>query len=308
MGTTIAETKGVSPKKGEVGLEIEVEGRRLPHIVEHWWNVVGDGSLRNDGVEYVFKKPFVRDSCLKALQHLQRTFDRCDARPDFSQRTSVHVHINIMDMTMYDVLKFSALYYIFEESLIKNFKEHRQGNNFCLRLKDATAPVNIFKEWIISGRSDNMHENSWKYGALNMYTVEKFGSLEFRSMHGNLDPTYINEWVGVLLAIKDASLRFKDIEEILMTSSMEGWPRFTRLILGEDLEHWVTGTEDWVRTCMDGVWRIQPIGFVSPSDVVENDTPDQQLLVGVEVGVEAGYRHQHTVMYSRNSSGLRRGQ
>lgn len=44
--------------KGDVGIEIEVEGKNLPKHFEKYWRVEADGSLRGeDNAEYVLEKP-----------------------------------------------------------------------------------------------------------------------------------------------------------------------------------------------------------------------------------------------------------
>jgi len=50
----IKECFGVSPKKGDIGVEIEVEGNRTELFAAlREWRMTGDGSLRENGVELV---------------------------------------------------------------------------------------------------------------------------------------------------------------------------------------------------------------------------------------------------------------
>ena len=61
---------GVSASKGEIGIEVEVEGRGLPNAVTGW-NVVPDGSLRGESAEYVLRQPVPRDKYEDTLNNLR---------------------------------------------------------------------------------------------------------------------------------------------------------------------------------------------------------------------------------------------
>ena len=53
---------------GDVGIEIEVEGRRLP-ITEKYWRMEKDGSLRGpENMEYVLDRPMSLKDAKKALK------------------------------------------------------------------------------------------------------------------------------------------------------------------------------------------------------------------------------------------------
>src|SRR3546814_4763102 len=88
---------------------------------------------------------------------------------------------------------FFALYFLVEELLTAWCGEHRVGNLFCLRAKDAPAIVSEIKKTLQNEKiyfHDGMH-----YAGLNAGALTKFGSVEIRSLRGVNDKQIIEDWV-----------------------------------------------------------------------------------------------------------------
>ena len=101
------------------GLEIEVENIRynLPDATyKSYWNITGDNSLRNNGVEFI-TLPLKAFQIDKALQQLR--FRTNQFRADFSERTSTHVHMNIRDLTIDQIYNLTLLYITVEKLLCR---------------------------------------------------------------------------------------------------------------------------------------------------------------------------------------------
>lgn len=97
-------------KAGLLGVEVEVETLKgeLPRIHDDLaaWNVTHDGSLRGESAEYVFKEPL-------------------------GPRASVHVHVNVLEMTKQQLDNFLYSYLLLEDVLMSFCGEGREGNRFC---------------------------------------------------------------------------------------------------------------------------------------------------------------------------------
>lgn len=219
--------------KGRVGLEIEIEGKRLPHEdkTPHPWVYHQDGSLRGtDNGEYVLAKPIEFKEVEGALDTLWDTFKELKSVLDESNRTSVHVHLNVQDFHMNRLTSLMALYFTFEEVLTEWCGEHRVGNLFCLRGKDAPAILSQIRRFIQRDGewqfSDGLH-----YSGLNPLALSKFGSLEFRPLRGCPDKDTILGWVGILQRLYDLSADFSDPREICSLFSSEGSTAFFDAIL-----------------------------------------------------------------------------
>ena len=143
-----------------------------------------------------------------------------------SDRCGVHVHINMQQMTKKQVLNFAILYYILEDVLINYCGNDREGNLFCLRAKDAEFIIKmlqVFAQRINSaGHFGRLIYPEYKYSALNFSALPKFGSLEFRSLKTPANVTKIEEWIKILLCVKDASLTFDNPPDICEVFSSKG--------------------------------------------------------------------------------------
>jgi len=105
------------------------------------------------------------------------------------------------------------LYYIFENLLVKWSGEEREGNRFCLRLADsAEIPIQIRN--IFQGNLRPIEENQIRYSALNLASLRKYGSIEFRSLNGTTDRERITKWLTIINKLDEYSAKAKDIETL----------------------------------------------------------------------------------------------
>lgn len=205
--------------EGEIGLEIETEGRNLFSAPIQYWSAVPDGSLRSveghQPIEYVLRQPLARKDVRPALEYLTYQLRKAKSELVMSHRTSVHVHLNIQKMKMMDLMKFISLYYLVEDMLLEWSGPDRKGNLFCLRAQDATFQIEQMARALKGGEFSNVISNEYRYAAMNLAAMSAHGSLEFRSMKGNVDIETIENWVSILLALKDAATEdFKSPETI----------------------------------------------------------------------------------------------
>lgn len=198
------EILGQRLNKGDVGIEIEVEGHRFPDEVDHRWVATVDGSLRGENREFVFARPLPVAEVNDALKSLEKNLKDARSVLEFSFRTSVHVHINCQGLTYPQYLNFLYAYFLLEEPLMTFCGKERKGNRFCLRLQDAEGMMDTYQK--LFSNEDGFHvipPNHVRYSAMNIEATTKFGSLEFRGMKGNLDVQYITDWVNALVRIRE---------------------------------------------------------------------------------------------------------
>ena len=222
------------PIPGEVGIEVEVEGRNLPDRFQGIvpWQIVGDGSLRGENREFVLKKPVKRGAWEKALNVLRNQLEKNESRVDFSHRCGVHVHINCQGLEVRDVISFITTYLCFEESLVRWCGDERVGNLFCLRASDAPGLIGWVNRLKETGSIRSVYTDRVRYGSVNLKALATYGSLEFRAMRSDLTPGVIEDWVNVLLKIKDYSVGKRDVD-IISQFSLQGPQDFFNEVLGE---------------------------------------------------------------------------
>jgi hypothetical protein len=207
---------------GEVGLEVEVEGNKFPKTgpyggagdsdkIPKVWRYTKDNSLRGaDNAEYVLRAPLKFDEIPKAVNDLWKMFADYGSVLDDSNRTSVHVHLNVQSWHLNRLTSFMAAYYILEEILTEWCGDNRVGNLFCLRAKDAPALITHVKAFVKLNGSCPFNSDIHHYAALNTHALHKYGSLEFRTLRGVLDPQPILDWVAILRRLYDLSADFAD--------------------------------------------------------------------------------------------------
>ncbi len=231
-------------KKGEIGLELEFEGAKLPstedspfgsyktNLIPKQWSYHHDGSLRGEtNAEYVLVKPIMFDEVKKAIDDLWDMFAKADSRLDDSNRTSVHVHLNAQKWHFNRLASFIALYLSVEEILTEWCGDYRVGNLFCLRAKDAPDIVQAIKKFLVSEGGSSLPE-SMHYAGLNCHALLKFGSIEVRALRGVSEPKVILDWVDILRRIYDLSGEFRDPRHICDNFSGYGATNYLSFVLG----------------------------------------------------------------------------
>lgn len=220
----VCDVFGVKRVEGAfVGIELEVEGENLPGKEaplppDSVWKAIPDGSLRN-GIELVFKKPLSALEAKAALKEMEQLFKEFKTVPEYSFRTSTHVHVNFSNMELEVVKVFCLLFLLFENSFVNFCKPHRKGNRFCLRTEDSYAQVGLFKNFLTKGRVPSEREG--KYSVLNLCTLSKYGTLEVRSLEGTNDWERIYLWARALLRLRKTAKDIGTREKLLSMSHSE---------------------------------------------------------------------------------------
>lgn len=272
-GFTIAVLLNRKLVKGDVGIEIEVEGNKFPvpegakgthHPTKMnllpgatkslpGWCYVHDGSLRGkDNAEYVFDGPAKFDDVPTRVNALFGLLKSYGTVLDDSNRTSVHVHLNCQDFHLDRLTSFLGLYFCFEEILTQWCGEHRVGNLFCLRALDAPAIISQIRRFIRADGKALLHDNL-HYSAMNAHSLTKHGSLEVRTLRGCTNPETIIEWVGILRRLYEISADYEDPRDVCAGFSGEGALAFFDNVLGthaEIVRRDVEWSDDEVRESM----------------------------------------------------------
>lgn len=185
-----------------VGIEVEVERALGMNI--RGWQTKRDDSLRNGGIEYVTTFGMrVRDS-FEPVQQLCAAIARAKENQaegdvfEFSERTSIHVHLDCRKMTPKEIKALILLYALFEDSLFGIAGEARKHNIFCVPLRyisiERHRKGNTFQDFVLGWK---------KYCALNLLRLHDFGTIEFRHMEGNANYKRIMSWVLILAHLVD---------------------------------------------------------------------------------------------------------
>lgn len=199
---------------GDFGVELELEGKNLSlEDLSQYWVQHNEPSLR-DGVEWVLVRPL----SLSGLRSALKEFELLTPKKKIKQsiRTSTHIHINVLKLTLKELYNVLGHYFLVEDLLVALNGEHRLGNLFCLRASDAFGCINACIEGIRSGGLPRGDNNTLKYGAVNLITPQRYGSLEFRFMRGADSTDFVEFWAENLYELVHMNSR-RDIRETIDT-------------------------------------------------------------------------------------------
>jgi hypothetical protein len=227
-----------------VGIEVEVERVFITQNIfvddmTILWRNIEDGSLRNSGREFVsipIKGETIPISLLSLENLLQKNAD-CVGH-EFSDRTSVHVHMNVRDMTPQQIKSLIITYLVVEPFLYHYVGGDRAKNIFCVPLTEATLTRRL--NGIITskdeGRFTSQISDWYKYTGFNLLPILDYGTIEFRHMRGTSDPKTLVTWINLLLSLKKFALsttleKLKD--EVFELNTSSGYGAFIQNIFGD---------------------------------------------------------------------------
>jgi hypothetical protein len=260
----------IAEKNTYIGIEVEAENLQVWHQqASPYWRMTEDGSLRNNGREFVSIpiKAFRVENALRTLFDTQINQDI-----DFSDRTSIHIHMNVRTMTLEQLKTMILLYLVFEKTLFRYVHPDRYNSIFCVPLNETSFGDNLFHIF----HSDILSVNWSKYTALNLCPIFEKGTIEFRQLHGTKNVAEIVNWVNLILCLKKAALKnpseyLWDKVKTLNTSSQ--YHEFANEIFGNFITHLDEKTlindmatcVTYVKSrCFPNTWRVSLTHSVSP--------------------------------------------
>ena len=191
------------------GVEVEVEwdsteakNEVISYFMENFIpnvSITEDGSLRN-GLEFVSSVPHVKRSILGEMEQLYDVLKEFGAV--VTHRCSTHIHVDVRNFNTAQLFAFQTIWSFFEYDMLSCIDSERKNNKFCLT--DYITPFNLeFKYSVISGRNDinwlRERGKRYRYQAMNVIDpLLRQGSIEFRSMQGNLDIEKLTNWINKL--------------------------------------------------------------------------------------------------------------
>jgi hypothetical protein len=257
--------KGVKVCAGDVGIEIEMVGRNLPSpssLVEKApsWRLDDDGSLRGfETGEFVLRKPVVVEGVGGVLKELTNCFEYCDTEIHPSITAGTHVHINVQNLNIKQIMTLTCCYFIVEELLVDWCHPSRKGNHFCLRAKDAEFLISLILETLEKGKLGILNTDDIRYSGINFCSLFKYGSLEFRSLEGTNDFKRLETWCKILHTLKESSMKFSEPKEVFDYLINNDYEKFLSYLLGKYAQS--LKSEDWQKKMYNGVLLGQDIAY-----------------------------------------------
>jgi hypothetical protein len=265
LAKKVHEVFGIEPKLGSLGIEVEVEGKaKLPVQINDRWRVHNDGSLRGEAKEYVFAKPLNKG---EAYEEVGLLYDMLEGKINDSMRAGVHVHVNCLHLTVQQLFTAMAAYYCLESLLTEDAGEERQGNLFCLRLSDAdyvnTGIMSTLTSKDFGNDGGIFYNENLRYGAMNLVSLSKFGSLEFRALRTPLEGERVVEWADTLLClVTNAVKHYPNPAVLLQSMSANGGAEVVIKLLGLHAEKQLS-KPNFEESLYEGIRQIQHWVFMN---------------------------------------------
>lgn len=174
------------------GVELEIESVGDPEQ----WKVPGivyerDGSLRNNGMEFI-TSPMTYSNLKYCLATF---FTKNPITPaNYSERTSIHVHTNCLNLTWEQVKALCLVYQVLEKLLFVWVGGDRDKNIFCVPWHQTNLTYKALKD----DHDVTKFRNWQKYTALNLLPLYTQGTVEWRHMYGHCDVQKILLWCQII--------------------------------------------------------------------------------------------------------------
>lgn len=198
--------------KGDVGLELEIEGNNLPTdpilagvvspSTKRQWSSILDGSLRGGGREFVLTGPINTSEIRHMVDGLYTSIRANRGVVDNSNRCSTHVHVNVSDLKVNQITSALALWITFQTCFTRWHGIEREINHFCLTTRDEESMLEAWNDYLTNGAyPERGYRDNVKYTALNIIPIWSQGSLEFRVGGPPNDPDKVVYWAKICNAI-----------------------------------------------------------------------------------------------------------
>lgn len=220
---TVRDVFGMRATNGDLGVELELEGTGPLGQPVRGWDVHEEGSLRapggqgRGGAEYVTHGAMALGAIRPLVQRLNEAFEGWGVVVNLgSHRTSTHVHINVQNLTMIDVLGMIVVFTAIEPMLMALCGNRRDGNSFCASSYDTgdlPEYLHHFCKQLEKFRGRDYGLEMWqrgKYASLSTFRLFDLGTLEARCFPTSVNPDEIEKWCSWMLKIRDTAVNNQD--------------------------------------------------------------------------------------------------
>lgn len=220
-----------------IGVELEIENcqhnsRWYTDRFYSFLNVTTDNSLRGETSYEFVTKPMQASVCIEKLKGFFELSQFTDEVNHPADRTSIHVHCNVLDMTEEQLATLCLVYQTVEEILFQYVGHYREGNIYCVPWSQCRMSHDMIRKlfdkstYVTDGGYGPFYR--WeKYTALNLQPILRQGTVEFRHMYGTSDVEVITKWIQLVTSIVSFAKKtpfeslIKNIKELNSSSMYE---------------------------------------------------------------------------------------
>lgn len=197
----------------EAGIVVSSAGS-YTHTVMPGWKIVTDGSLSTGGCEVV--SPILSgDDGAEQVRKVCKVLNENGITVNRS--CGLHVHVDARNLAFGQVRNVCKMFAKYEQQFDALLPESRRQNRFCSsNLATWGGSLDAAFERLdhchsVSDLQRANREN--RYHKLNLESLSRYGSIEFRMHSGTVDAAKILAWVGMLLGFVDRAATTRRVEK-----------------------------------------------------------------------------------------------
>lgn len=236
---------------GKIGLEFEVEHAERfdpaqpkgAEITRYFSNHT-DGSLRDNGTEFVLREPLYGEDLLDAVRSIREGYKLFKFTSSY--RTSMHVHVDMERASYPDqILNLAFAYAVAEPLIYKFIGNSRDACNYCLPWYRHDQHFYTFLDAVhsLNGHTNNQvvtqmrRLKEYKYSGLNFFSLGDFGTVEFR--HAPVDMSYekVIEWINIIQSLRKYAGGFQagkpQLRQLLANACSVSYVQFLEEVFGK---------------------------------------------------------------------------
>ena len=215
-----------------LGVELELEHVYGPlrDAAPRGWVTHVDESLRNDGLEFVFRQPYAGNDALAVVDNFYNVNDHTYTR---GARTSTHIHVDASQLTVGAMRAIVGLSYILEDALFASVADARRWCGYCMPLTEMSPSrmrTLLMSEDAASFSLYGLRSraNADKYYGLNVTSLLKHGTLEYRYFPGGPTKDQLLEWMDYCTELTSAGRVLEDYDAITALGTYDEFAALVR--------------------------------------------------------------------------------
>jgi putative amidoligase enzyme len=229
---TFRAAEGLVLSKCFVGIEVEVENfkpipyEKMNSRLSELWEVVRDGSLRNNGAELRFIDPLFGEDIIDAVHVLETEAKKYKWLS--SPRAGTHIHLDVRNLEFEELEKMCLLYCFAEPLFFAVGDPTRANSNFCVPWGKEQETMETMVH--VKRASGDVKKKSTmagfeKYSALNLRALIEFGTVEFRHFPSTSNAEDLLLWINMAMCLKRGIREFEEEGQNLIDSISQYGPR-----------------------------------------------------------------------------------
>jgi hypothetical protein len=211
-----------------VGILCVVEGYN--HATRNHWKVVSDCSISgNQGFELV--SPILQgENGLMQVALVGDTLERIGAKVNTS--CGLHVHVDGRDLTVNSMSRICKMWLKYEDCFDSIVPASRRNNQFCRAIRSKFASLEVAFDKLATATSiqgltriinSDGYSSSSRYHKLNLESMVRHGTVEFRQHSGTVNGLKMVNWVKLVGGFVESAVKAKNIK-------MDGEGKFENLL------------------------------------------------------------------------------